>query len=435
MNLKGQSAIEYLTTYGWMLLVVAIVGGSIFTTIQGRAQIQSVSGLNNAEVQVSDYGLNSEGLQLNLRAASTDQVSINEVKIENPDTGLTADITPSEVVPVGDTTQLSLEDVTESESTDTYNMKINYDTGGLEGLVAEGSIEGRLEIETNSWTYDVDGDGTDEKAEFVGSGTENSPLNIDSLTELQAINKNSTTRSYSYELTSNIDASPTSSWNGGKGFDPINSFGGSFNGNSHAITEVTIDRPSENDVALFSRVSSSGSLRNTLVKNVTVYGDGFTAGVVGKNSGSIKFVGVTGEVYGLQTSDALGVGGFVGDQDGTVTSSYSLADVYEGGSDGYQNGRAGGFQGQGKGTTKNSFSAGVVNTDDFYSGGFTGRNIGGSYENDYWDSENSGMSGTRGGASSLTTSEMTGSNAQGNMTGLDFQNTWKTVSGGYPELR
>lgn len=32
---QGQSAIEYILTYGWMLLVIAIVGGAIFATVEG----------------------------------------------------------------------------------------------------------------------------------------------------------------------------------------------------------------------------------------------------------------------------------------------------------------------------------------------------------------------------------------------------------------
>jgi len=35
---KGQSAIEYLMTYGGMLLVVAIVGGAIITTVQDQGE-------------------------------------------------------------------------------------------------------------------------------------------------------------------------------------------------------------------------------------------------------------------------------------------------------------------------------------------------------------------------------------------------------------
>ena len=34
-SFKGQSAIEYLMTYGWMLLVVAVTGAAIFATVGG----------------------------------------------------------------------------------------------------------------------------------------------------------------------------------------------------------------------------------------------------------------------------------------------------------------------------------------------------------------------------------------------------------------
>lgn len=47
--MKGQSAIEYLMTYGWMLLVVAIVGGAIITTVQNdQAPTQE---LNTTQVE------------------------------------------------------------------------------------------------------------------------------------------------------------------------------------------------------------------------------------------------------------------------------------------------------------------------------------------------------------------------------------------------
>ena len=44
--MKAQSAIEYLMTYGWMLLVVAIVGGAIFSVAQGQAVVES-TGFNS----------------------------------------------------------------------------------------------------------------------------------------------------------------------------------------------------------------------------------------------------------------------------------------------------------------------------------------------------------------------------------------------------
>ncbi|WP_204348884.1 M26 family metallopeptidase, partial [Serratia marcescens] len=59
-----------------------------------------------------------------------------------------------------------------------------------------------------------------------------------------------------YALGRDIDATATSGWNGGAGFVPIGqSFGteysGNFDGQSHKITNLTINRPTEENVGLF----------------------------------------------------------------------------------------------------------------------------------------------------------------------------------------
>jgi len=143
---KGQSAIEYLATYGWMLLVVAIVGGSIFTTVQNSADIQSVSGLNNAEVRVSNYGLSEDGLQFSLRSAAAEQVNIKKITVTDPETGVSADINPSKVVAIGDTANFKLKDVQRTDTSDTYDLEFTYDVGGLTGKVAGGKIKGRFGV-------------------------------------------------------------------------------------------------------------------------------------------------------------------------------------------------------------------------------------------------------------------------------------------------
>lgn len=53
--------------------------------------------------------------------------------------------------------------------------------------------------------------------------------------------------------------------------------------------------------------------------------------------------------------------------------------------------------------------------------------------NSYWDVESSRESTTAGPATGLTTSEMTGSNAETNMTGFYFSGVWETETEDYPE--
>ena len=74
---KGQSAIEYLMTYGWMLLVVAIVGGAVFSVVQSQS-VESVSGFTGGDVTVDDFGVTSDGgLQVSMRNTGSETVEIN----------------------------------------------------------------------------------------------------------------------------------------------------------------------------------------------------------------------------------------------------------------------------------------------------------------------------------------------------------------------
>jgi len=82
-------------------------------------------------------------------------------------------------------------------------------------------------------------------------------------TDLQGIEGN---LSGNYVLGSNINASPTSTWNGGAGFAPIGNstagFTGIFDGLGHAISNLTINLPSTSDIGLFGVVAFSGIVRS-----------------------------------------------------------------------------------------------------------------------------------------------------------------------------
>lgn len=83
--LEGQSANEYLMTYGWMLLVVSVVGGAVFS-VTGSQNVESVSGFNGADLMVEDFGFTSNNeLQLMLRNTGSESTSVNSVNITEND--------------------------------------------------------------------------------------------------------------------------------------------------------------------------------------------------------------------------------------------------------------------------------------------------------------------------------------------------------------
>lgn len=157
---KGQSAIEYLTTYGWMLLVIAIVGGAIFTTVQNSAQIQSTSGMANADVQIAEFGVTDSGLKAELRAASTDQIENVNISLINSDTGEKVYASKEATIPIGDTETVEFVNISSSQNTNTYNVKIKYDSGSLTDLTVKGSLTGQLKMK-GSVSNDGTGTATD----------------------------------------------------------------------------------------------------------------------------------------------------------------------------------------------------------------------------------------------------------------------------------
>jgi hypothetical protein len=108
-----------------------------------------------------------------------------------------------------------------------------------------------------------------------GDGSTGSPYQIADIYGLQGIAgpaglslpPGGTFLSSNFVLENNIDASGTANWNGGAGFVPIgglaplSSFSGSFDGQGHSITKLTISSAAA-EVGLFGVIASSGIVQN-----------------------------------------------------------------------------------------------------------------------------------------------------------------------------
>ena len=118
---------------------------------------------------------------------------------------------------------------------------------------------------------------------------------------------------------------------GTQGFKPIANFQGTLDGNGNVISNLCINRSSENNVGLFGSSSGSG-IKNVGLQNVSVVGMDSTGGLVGGGgsvgqSGFITNSYVTGKVTGN-----LYVGGLIGYEKHSavgisVTGSYATVEV------------------------------------------------------------------------------------------------------------
>ncbi|MFO7793711.1 MAG: hypothetical protein R6V35_01930 [Candidatus Nanohaloarchaea archaeon] len=153
-GLSGQSAIEYLMTYGWMLLVVAVTGGAIFATV-GDQGVESTSGFDG-DIAIDNFGVSDQDeLGLEVRDGSEQGITISKVNVSDPDTDqwIYKEFTGENRVGVGSSKIFELPNVSRTDSNNELNVEIVYDTGGLSNLSVSGTVSGFLDL-TDSGSYE-----------------------------------------------------------------------------------------------------------------------------------------------------------------------------------------------------------------------------------------------------------------------------------------
>lgn len=174
--------------------------------------------------------------------------------------------------------------------------------------------------------------------------------------------------------------------------------------------------------------------------------DSFAKGSVSSQSTNGGLAAInTGQIqasfaHGNTAASQFGyTGGLVGQNEGEIRDSYSLGDVtYQ------ETSGAGSLTGINKssGVIMNSFASAPLfsfpEVVDAVKGGVTAINEG-TISASYWDTETTGQSSIVGegnpeGATGLTTTQMTGPEAEQNMPEFDWMNVWRTTEG-YPVLR
>jgi hypothetical protein len=139
----GQSAVEYLMTYGWMLLVVAVVGGAVFSVVGGQS-IESTSGFTGDDLGVKDFGVSKDGsLKLVLQSKTYETIKIQSITING--TNISRGIGGPELLGSGQE-QISIPGIRQTKGTKTLDVKLSYSIGQLDNLAVGGSITGTLDV-------------------------------------------------------------------------------------------------------------------------------------------------------------------------------------------------------------------------------------------------------------------------------------------------
>ena len=164
-------------------------------------------------------------------------------------------------------------------------------------------------------------------------------------------------------------------WNGGKGWLSIGPYAAVFEGNGHTISNLhyRADKGYRSERSLrrglFQALAETGVIRNMILKNVNLSGNGWSiGGLVGENRGTISSAALTGTVSGQRY-----VGGLVGENWGTISNAGVTGTV----SGHFVVGGLVAWNMTG-GTITDSYSSGEVSGGDGEKvGGLAGRNWGG----------------------------------------------------------
>jgi len=190
-----------------------------------------------------------------------------------------------------------------------------------------------------------------------------------------------------YVLMNDLDsASPgyeelaSASANEGKGWEPIGTsdgrFDGHFDGQGYEIGDLFINRPDEDHIGLFGVVDEGGFIKDLGVIRAEVIGAELIGGLVGLNGGMLKNCYSSGTVAGERNVGGLvgvNLGGAVSDcySSGTVTGERAVAGLV-----GYN--RAGG-------TVSNCYSSATVVGGWQYIGGLVGAQYNATVSNSHYN--------------------------------------------------
>ncbi|MEN6307361.1 MAG: GLUG motif-containing protein [Anaerohalosphaeraceae bacterium] len=187
-----------------------------------------------------------------------------------------------------------------------------------------------------------------------GSGSPEDPYQIWTAQQMNAIGANPSDWTSHFKLMADIDMSVFSDTQYNIiGRDYYQSFTGTFNGDGHVLSNLTIAASLRSYVGLFGHLGTGGQIRNLGVEQVNINGNSAVGGLVGEvYSGTILSCYMTGTVNGAESN----VGGLAGtNYSSIITSCHSEADVCG-------NGNVGGLVGNSfSGTITSCYATGEVN--------------------------------------------------------------------------
>ena len=166
---------------------------------------------------------------------------------------------------------------------------------------------------------------------WEGSGTMSDPWLIKTVEDLQTLSANSVSNNYSgmyFRMENDII------FRSGERLAPIQTFGGTFDGNDQTLYSFDINDSSTNNLSIFVKLTSSATVKNLrIASKCEIIGSSYVGGIAATNEGTISNCISQATVRGTDN-----VGGIAAKNKGIITDCTVRGEVT--GTDGYIGGIA-----------------------------------------------------------------------------------------------
>lgn len=135
-------------SYGWMLLVVAVVAGAIYSTA-GERCVTTTTGFSSSDVQIKDFGTSAAGeLKFNLRNSEPEPIEVQNITVRSETSG--EQVSSGNLVRISalgtETSSISGAFFQEASGCNTMEVKIIYDREGIQDQIVTGQFTSKIRM-------------------------------------------------------------------------------------------------------------------------------------------------------------------------------------------------------------------------------------------------------------------------------------------------
>lgn len=142
----GQSSIEYLVTYGWMLLAVSMVGGVVYTTVQPPCSLQVTNGYGS-KISVEQAAVTGGNeLSAIFNSGTYLPLQINSITVEDTETGEAYQTNRTVNLRSGESKAVDLVRAERTSGCTEMQLGVNFDEGPLKNQVRNIQIQAPVQI-------------------------------------------------------------------------------------------------------------------------------------------------------------------------------------------------------------------------------------------------------------------------------------------------